>query len=406
MERTVHLQEPTELPPERNSSSTIPRLPLHLSVIAFTRTVLYTGHRMVYPFLPVIARGLGVTLETAAIAVTIRSALGVFSPILGSFGDTQGRKRAMLVGLVSFSLGALIVALWPTFTGLLVGLILTGAGLFFFDPAIQAYVGDRVAYERRAMAMAAIELGWSGAFLFGVPLVGYVIEKGRWNGPFFWLAGLGCLALCLVVYILPGDIAVAEGAISLRKGLKEVLTHRASLAALGVTLVMITGVRNVMIIYGAYFERSFALSADRLGAVSSVIGVAGIVGLVLVGIISDRLGKRLSMILGLGVNLLASFSLPFLGDRIILTLVALFIFSVAFEFSIVTGFSLLSELRPQARATLMAFNAAAISAGDAVGSFVGSRIFSSGIGYNVAVSVIMDVLAIMTLWFLVPADWD
>ncbi|MFO8035543.1 MAG: MFS transporter [Anaerolineales bacterium] len=396
----------THSPPQKSSSTPFPHLPLNLSVIAFTRTVLYTGHRMVYPFLPAIARGLGVTLETAAIAVTIRSALGVFSPLLGSFGDTRGRKTAMSVGLMSFALGALLVALWPTFAGLSVGLILSGAGLLFFDPAIQAYVGDRVAYERRAMAMAAVEFGWSGAFLFGVPWVGYVIEKRSWNVPFFWLAGLGCLALALVVFVLPGDIGEEEGTISLRRGLKEVLTHRASLGALGVTLAMITGVRNIMIVYGAWFERMFALSAERLGAVSSVIGVAGVVGLILVGIISDRLGKRPSMILGLGMNLLSSLALPFLGDRMIFTLVTIFIFSVSFEFSIVTGFSLLSELRPKARATLMAFNAAAVSAGDAVGSFFGSRIFQGGIGNNVAVSVVMNILAISALWFLVRLEGE
>lgn len=396
----------TQSPSQKSSPKAFPHLPLNLLVIAFTRTVLYTGHRMVYPFLPAIARGLGVTLETAAIAVTIRSALGVLSPLLGSIGDTRGRKKAMLVGLISFALGALLVALLPSFAGLLVGLILSGAGLLFFDPAIQAYVGDRVAYERRAMAMAAVEFGWSGAFLFGVPLVGYGIEKGSWNVPFFWLAGLGCLALALVVFVLPGDIAEEEGTISLRKGLNEVLTHRASLGALGVTLAMITGVRNIMIVYGAWFEGLFALSAERLGAVSSVIGVGGIVGLILVGIISDRLGKRPSMLLGLGINLLSSLSLPFLENRMIFTLVALFIFSVSFEFSIVTGFSLLSELRPHARATLMAFNAATLSAGDAVGSFVGSRIFQGGIGNNVAVSVIMNILAISILWFLVRLEGE
>lgn len=388
-------------PQAGNNDTSQSSLPLQLSGIAFTRTVLYTGHRMVYPFLPVIARGLGVSLEMAALAVTVRSALGVFSPVLGALGDVQGRKRAMLVGILCFIVGSLVIAVLPTYTGLLAGLILAGVGLMFFDPAIQAYVGDRVPYERRALGMAAVEFGWSGAFLLGVPLVGMTIERSQWNIPFYGLAGLGVLSAVLMIAVLPGDVVEKGQTITLGEGLKTVVTHIPSIAALAVTFVMITGTRSIMIIYGAWFETAFGMSPERLGIVSSVVGAAGLVGLVFVGLISDALGKRWSMILGLSTNLFAAVTFPFLGHRVWVTVSALFLFFASFEFTVVTGFSLLSELRPRARATLMAFNAAALSGGDALGSYLGSQIYSGTIRPNAVLSAALSGAAILLLLFVV-----
>src|SRR3990167_6097188 len=79
----------------------------------FPRAQLNTPFRMVYPFLPVFARGLGVGLPTIALAVTARSSVGLASPILGSIADLRGRKSTMLLGLVFFSLGASLGRLWP-----------------------------------------------------------------------------------------------------------------------------------------------------------------------------------------------------------------------------------------------------------------------------------------------------
>jgi len=60
-----------------------------LAAFSFSRMILNTGFRMVYPFLPAIARGLGLDLATAALAVTARSATGLASPLLGFLADDK-----------------------------------------------------------------------------------------------------------------------------------------------------------------------------------------------------------------------------------------------------------------------------------------------------------------------------
>src|SRR4030067_2138424 len=109
-----------------------PRMRFQLAAFPFPRTVLNPAFRMVYPFLPVFARGLGVDLPTIALAVTARSSVGLASPILGSIADARGRKANMLLGLVLFSVGASLVAIWPAFPVLGVSMVLATPGKVLF----------------------------------------------------------------------------------------------------------------------------------------------------------------------------------------------------------------------------------------------------------------------------------
>jgi len=182
--------------------------PLRIQIIglAVARLVLNAGHRMVYPFLPTFARGLGVDLEAIALAVTARSGLGVISPVFGAFADTRGRKNAMLAALLLFAASMALVSLWPTYPALFVALLLGSVAKLVYDPSMQAYIGDRVTYTRRGLAIAITELSWSGAFLLGIPLLGWLIARAdTWRAPFplLTLAGLG--ASILVWRVLPAD---------------------------------------------------------------------------------------------------------------------------------------------------------------------------------------------------------
>src|SRR6266498_2599995 len=69
---------------------------LQLLIFMFVRLVLNTMHRMVYPFLAVFARGLGVEITTLSFVVTARSFVGIFAPVFGPFVDRRGRKFGLL----------------------------------------------------------------------------------------------------------------------------------------------------------------------------------------------------------------------------------------------------------------------------------------------------------------------
>ena len=112
--------------------------PLRLIILTFTRVILNTAHRMIYPFLAVFARGLGVDLGTVSALMANRYVIGTATPFLFPFIEPRGRRFGMLLGagLVAAAMG--LVALWPSLASLGTALVLALVGKTFFDPSMLA----------------------------------------------------------------------------------------------------------------------------------------------------------------------------------------------------------------------------------------------------------------------------
>ena len=122
-----------------------------LGFLSAERLVMNTAYRFVYPFLPVIARGLGVPLEQAALLVSARYMAGLATPAVARVvGRGERRRRLIFTGMLLFVAGCAVTVLTNAYVGALLGFALLGIAKPVFDVSSQAYVSDRVAYERRA----------------------------------------------------------------------------------------------------------------------------------------------------------------------------------------------------------------------------------------------------------------
>lgn len=372
---------------------------LRWQLVAFviTRLALATSLRLMFPFLPAIARGLGVSLEAAALLVTFRSALGITGPALGSAADAWGHRTGITVGLALFVLGTVPIAIWPTYPVVLIGVIVSGTGNIIADSSIYAYVGDRFPYERRARAIAVVETGWSGAFLVGIPAAGWLIARHTWHTPYLWLAVLAGGLLVVLHRLLPRAETQRATDEPPWQNLMLVLRDPRAWAGPLFTVLILMAHQFLSIIYGAWMENAFGLRIEELGAASSVLGLAGIVGVGLVFLFSDRIGKRLAVGLGLVVTTVSGLALPLLSSSLAGALVALFFFFLSFEFALTTSLSLLTELIPQARATIMAANVAAIAIGDALGAAAGPWLFRCGLPANVLAAALFNAIGLVLL---------
>lgn len=372
-----------------------------LAAFSIVRTVLNTGYRMVYPFLPALARGLGVDLRSAALAVTARSSLGVAAPLFGWIADRYGRRPALLLALLLSAAALGAVAAWPTYPVFFLALMLAAAAKMLFDTATQAYIGDRVAYRRRGLAIALTEFGWSGAFLLGMPLCGWAISRAGWNAPFSGLAILALLSAVVLWRMLPPDPPPASVRPAWSDGLGRILRAPPALAGLGVGLLISTANEVVNIVYGAHMEQSFGLHVAALGAATALIGLSELSGEGLVAGLADRIGKRRAVGFGLALNFAAALALPALGTTLPGALAGLFLFYLTFEFTLVSAIPLMTELVPAARATLMAGNLAAHSTGRALGAWLGPLLYTGGLRANTLAAAALDLVAIALLVALV-----
>ncbi len=241
-------------------------LRLQLIVFTFIRTVYNTLHRMVYPFLAIFARSLGVDLTTFSYALTARSLVGTFGPFAAAIADRRGRRFGMLMGAGLFTVGAAVVVFWPTFWGLSISLVVATLGKYIFDPPMQAHLSDRVPYERRGRAIAITEFGWSLAFIAGVPLMGFLISSRGWLAPFPLMALLGVLITGGLMVMLPKEER-ADAPVRRGDNFRQVLGSLPALMGLAIGLFSSAANEEVNLIFGVWLE-DFIRPADcRIGRI-------------------------------------------------------------------------------------------------------------------------------------------
>ena len=64
------------------------------------------AYRLVFPFLPTISRGLGVTTGTLGTALAMRDLVEMSSPLQGKIIDKRGTNQAMVVGALGLGMAA------------------------------------------------------------------------------------------------------------------------------------------------------------------------------------------------------------------------------------------------------------------------------------------------------------
>ncbi len=393
---------------------------IQLPLITAIRVLFNTTYRMAYPFLGVFARGLGADLTAMSLTLTARSVVGGAAPLFVSAAERRGRKFGMLLGVGMLIGGTALVSLRPTFLSLAIALTVTTLGKYLFDPSMQAYLGDRVDYARRGLVIALTEMGWSLSFILGIPLAGFLIARGGWVAPFPLLTALGVLTLAALFLTMPNDHAPKSAHGGPRQSLRLVLTSAPALAGLSLGLWATVANEVVNLIFGVWLEDSLAAwigpqgftgalaflnyFRETLGfeialliLASIVIGFSELGGEGLVATLSDRLGKQRAIALGLIANSLAALLLPFLGRSALGALAGLFLFYITFEFTLVSIIPMMTEVLPQARATLMAFNVAVLSLGRALGAPIAPFLYRLGLPAVVLGAVFFNALAMWGL---------
>ncbi len=374
---------------------------IQLAVISVARLILNIGLRMVYPFAPALARGLNVPLTAVYRLVTLRNFAGFLSPAFTPLSERFGRRKVMAASLVLLGASGVIMLIWPSFITLGITLALVAIAKVIYDPAMQAYVGDKVPYQRRGRAFAVTELSWAGALLLGAPAVGILIAAQGWRAPFVWLGALGMITAVILYRLLPKSSRQSHSAVTFKQVVAVVRAHPVIWAASTYILLIMAANEILFIVYGGWMESSFDLSLASLGVASSVVGGAEVLGELFVGLAVDRLGKR-PVILVTGMLTAVFYALiPFIGNTLTSALITLFILFLFFEITVVGGIPLMTELVPKSRTVVMAMVLAFGALGRALGSLIGPLIWQmGGLRANglLAALIMLIAVAVLARW--------
>lgn len=401
---------PDDQAPGSEPVSTVRSFREQLLIAFLGRTVTNTSFRIVYPFLPSLARGLSIPLKVASLLVTLRMAAGLGTPFFGALADRLGRRRVMVAALLLSSVASLMLAGGGTFAAGVAAFALYGVVKALYDPAVHAYVGDAIPYRERGRAVGIVELSWSGAWLLGVPASGLLIEHFGWRAPWTVLIALGLIGAGLTHHGLPPiprsniDGDGGDFALSIVKTWRTLLSRRVVVFLMLTALFLILAIEIPFIVYGAWLESTFGLSFGALGLASTVVGVSEATAELGTTVITDRLGKRRSVMVGLTGLIVSLFALPWLTELgLVAALSGVVAMMLTFEFAIVSLLPLATELAPDARASLLALTLSMFSLARLIGGPVGGWLWrGEGIEINATLGAFCGLLAMGFLAFGVP----
>ena len=349
-----------------------------------TRLVTDTAVQIFFPFLPVIAEGLRSNSVAVGRLVSLRSATGLLSPAFGALADLRGYRFTMRLGLLLGAVGYLIIGLSTNLWLAAVGMVMGGLGTFAFVPTLQAYLSTRLPFNKRARGLGTLEYAWALSGIFGLYLVGLLIDAYGWRVPMFLLSGLMMVSFVGYGRLPAARHAEKATAVPGRFSWQAVRTffnlgqnRRSAWAVLLVATCNMLAAMNIFITYGTWLAQEYKLGAVELGTVALILGIADLSGSVLMSLFGDKIGLRRGVLAGTVLATVGYGLLPLMNQGVVLAVIGLILSRFAFEFTVVGVIALVSEQAPAYRGKMMTLAAAAALLGSSIAGFIGPWVYEN-----------------------------
>jgi len=371
-----------------------------LLLAIIVRLVRDTGSRMMYPFIPDYARGLGISLTAMGALLMVRTAMVMLAPFFGNLADRRGPKALLVVGIVVQAAGLLWFSLAGGLWSGLAAITLLGLGDALFMPLMQAYVGEHAPAARRGWALATVEYSWAMIGIIVLPLVGWLIAATSWRIPFRLLSVGSILSLLILVLLLPADVPRRSTTrVSLWANARDILRDRSAAGSLFAFAAFFMATETFFVVWGVHLERNFGLGPARVGQVAAIIGVAELTGSIIASIILDRVGRRRGLLGGAIYFIIILLLMPWLNRSLTTLIVGFALISTGIEYSIVSGITLLADQRPGSRATMLGMGAMAGAGMRSITDSVVVWLFDSrGFLVTLSYAFVAVLLAAWALW--------
>ena len=226
--------------------------------------------------------------------------------VFSAVSDRTGRRKSVLIAAtVLFSLLSVASGFAKSFAALLAIRLTMGAAEGPVLPISQAIVAAEASPERRGLFMGIMNN--FGSNLLGVMiappvLVGITAALGWRAG--FWLAGIpGMIMALLILWLVKepkaprrGKSATAAAGHGASHDWAGLLRSRNILICAAISCCMLGWLLLGWAFLPVYFVRELHFAPETMGMLMSVLGGSAVVGSLLVPGLSDRIGRRMTMI--------------------------------------------------------------------------------------------------------------
>ncbi|MFC6085096.1 MFS transporter [Sphaerisporangium aureirubrum] len=320
--------------------------------------------------LPEVARSLDVSVGSAGQLVTAYAlTYALLSPVIAVVTARWSRERLLLTGVGLFILANVAAAVAPTFGLVLLSRVVAGIGGAAVTPVALAAGASLVPPEKRGTALSIVGGGVAVSSALGVPLGAAIGGWSDWRVTMWFVAALGLIA-AVGIGVFLRDLP-APFALTLRQRLSPLKDSRVALV-LATTIVVFTGNFTLNVYVSQAFGRATGGEATTLALLLFLSGLAGVVGSLGSGPLTDRFGSRRVFNIAVGVSILNFALLPWTSANLGLAIAAVIVWGVFGWSQLVPQQHRLILISPQSAPLAISLNSSVVFIGASLSGVVGA----------------------------------
>lgn len=273
-------------------------MPAWLFALLAAAFVLYTDDYVIAGILPELARDLTVSEGQAGQLVTVFSlTVAVAAPVAAVALARIPRRWLFAVSLLVFIAANIAAATTPSFTVLMLLRVVAALAAASTTPALFAFAARHAPAEKVGRFIAVVSLGVTGSIAAGVPLGTWIGGAFGWRATFAAMAVAGAIVLIFVLTTLPRSEGPDETPV-LRDQVRTLQQLPISLGLLA-NCVLMTGSMMMLTYLAPYLASATTAGVEERALAFSLSGIAGILGIWLGGIATDRWGADRTLLFGI-----------------------------------------------------------------------------------------------------------
>jgi predicted MFS family arabinose efflux permease len=274
--------------------------------------------------------------------------------------------------------------------------------------AAVSYIGDYFPYKRRGWALGWVMSGSAFGQIIGIPLGVVLAGSFGFKAPFYLFAVTMGLTFILIWLRLPQPpIRKREDQLTLGGAVANywAMLRRKEIAAASVAFfLMFLGVSVYIVYFPTWLEQELGFTPNQIATLFLVGGVANVLTGPQAGKLSDRIGRKLIVLLScVGLFFVMLATTVVLGN--LWVAYPLFFLTMVLVAMRISPFSaLLTALVPgQNRGSLMSLTVALGQVGFGLGGAIAGPLYADlGYGSNTALGAVCVLGMGLMVWFLVP----
>jgi ribokinase len=344
-------------------------------LLAFGTFATGTNTFVIVGILPQIARELDAPISLVGLSAGATAvAYAISAPLLPALLSRFSHRTILAISLTSFIAILAATTLVDDAYSFLAMRALVGLAAAGFTPQASAVAFSLVAPRHRGRAISAVLLGLVLATAVSAPIGTLIGNTWGYRATLWYVALLGLVALVALIWV-PQQRRV-RSVTGMRHRLRP-LRRPAVVAIAGTTALISAGNATVYVFFAPLLSATAGLNPSEIAIALGIYGAAGIVAIIIVGRLIDRLGGfKVTLIAVVGM-IVTSLAFPIAPQLIAAGVVVLVwgVFSDLYGAAQQYELGLLEDEDP---APVFAINTSSLFVGTALGTGLGSLVLQFG----------------------------